>query len=605
MTTRRTLLFLLVAFVLTVGACQVLNLRWGEETQASRARELLTDDPRPEQPRPLVEGLVDSRTLAAQQEDGTTVEFEVNASPAVVALDVRDIRSDEDAALLDRHAHFASAARAIEAAGFEVLPSVNVLDAKAKQIDDGLMAALEVHLVFGAGGIHGPDGAGGQVVEFVRALRDAAGVDAHAWLTASLVLAGVEDGDAASQTHVDRFRADIERSKPIGFHEWSPQLEAAFRCLRFLQEPLSKAEPLHDALERALAGDADLSAQHERLLDIQRLASNHAALPAIGVGASTAALLPPRTSRELDLVGRLAAFGAPPGVNLMEQLVLAIQGGRIDLTPTQDGGWYEHRAFALEVFLLPERAYEHDKLVLSRRYKQRLIEAYQTRVTAVLETHSTYMVASAAHPPGDIEPRLRVEPCATYALRLAQSYAFIEGVLREYTPELLDRPGLCESGPRVHALADELVAAQRLFLGVHLVVCEDLGLAPTIAASERSLSDHTAARTAAAEWLATWTDDPDLAVDARLAFPVAFESVRGVRTWCNVGVRAIRLQARFVHAPHVRPAAAPGAAAEPWQPVGARQTRSAEWILLAEEFEELTFDAPPTRTEFRRFLDRR
>jgi hypothetical protein len=594
---RRLFVWGLVLALLGFVSLNFFGLKLGEEVERPSVRELLTDDPRPEQPRPLVEGLVDSRTLEAPQPDGKAVVFEVNASSAVVALDVRDIHSDEEE-LCRLYPDFVSAARAAADVGESVLPSLNVLDAKAKQIDDGVMAALELHLVFGGG-------AGGDVVALLRGLRAAAGSDAAAWTTAALVLAGFEEATPEAQSLVDEFDADALRARPIGFHTWSPELERTYRTLRFVQEPLASDDPVRVALERALAADEALEALYGRVLEVQRLFTNHAGLPTLGSGAALAALLPPSAVREIELLRRLYPNGAPDGADTMADLVLAIRDGRLDLTPSTGGGWYEQRMHALEVFLLPERADEHEALMLSRRYKQRLVEAYQARVTNVLETHAGMVMLMASLPPRGMAPRLRVEPCATYARRIAASFTFVQRVLAEHAPAVLAAPGRSASGARLTTLADELAAAQRLFLGIHLVVCDDLGLAPRIAASELDPAEHASARAEAAAWLADWTSDPDLAVDTRIAFPSGPTRNGRVRTWCTTGVRAVRLSARYVHPPHVREAAASGATPQPWQPAEVWNTQSTEWIVLAEQFEELSFDEPPTRDEFRRFLESR
>jgi hypothetical protein len=600
--TRRTVLLAVLLLVFVASFFVDVD----ERVEGASPRALLADDPLPPEPRPRVEGLVDSRTVPTPQPDGTTVEFEVDNSSAVVRLDVHDIRSDESE-LLRLYPDFASAARAVEEAGARVLPSLNVLDAKAKQVEDGLMAALERHLVLGSG----TDSAGGEVVALLRDLRaalasDAAGRDAAAdWLTAALALAGSEGATAGARRLVDAFEADPLRARPIGFHTWSGELERTFRTLRFLQQPLASGDPVRVALEAALAADDALRARYERVLTTLRLATNRASLPALGAVGDSAALLPASVSRELELLTRLYPTGVPEGADTLAELVLAIQSGRLDLAPREGSGWLEQRMFAFEVFLLPERADEHEALVLTRRYKQRLVEAYRSRVVNVLETHVAGIALMAARPPQGMEPRLRVEPCATYAARMATSFAFVEDVLARQAPELLDAPGLAADGVRVATLRDELAAARRLFEGVHLVVCEDLGLAPRLPAGALATQDHAAAREAAAAWLAAFASDPDLAVDARVVVPIGRTRGGRVRVWGTTGVSAVRLSARYVHTPHVRPRAAAGAEPESWQTVEPWHVQAGEWILLVERSEELSFDEPPTRDAYRRFLEQR
>jgi len=206
---------------------------------------------------------------------------------------------------------------------------------------------------------------------------------------------------------------------------------------------------------------------------------------------------------------------------------------------------------------------------------------------------------------GMVDTLRLLEPCATYAARMATSLAFVEEVLARVAPAVLDAPALAPGGVRSAPLRVELSALRRLFEGVHLVVCEDLGLAPRLGSGMIEPGDHDAAREAAADWLADFATDLDLAVDARVAFPIGRTVDGRVRTWCTSGVRAVRLAVRFDHTPHVRTRAAAGSAPEPWQPVARSNVQSATWILLVEQAEELTFDAPPTREELRRFLERR
>src|SRR5262245_3848722 len=72
--------------------------------------------------------------------------WRVNLSDAVIRLDVPIIRPDSEGHLLELHPSYAGATRAGKAKdpGAKVLPSVNLIDGKAKQFDDGLMAAVDL-----------------------------------------------------------------------------------------------------------------------------------------------------------------------------------------------------------------------------------------------------------------------------------------------------------------------------------------------------------------------------------------------------------------------------------------------------------------------------
>jgi hypothetical protein len=135
------------------------------------------------------------------------------------------------------------------------------------------------------------------------------------------------------------------------------------------------------------------------------------------------AFFPPSTSRELELFTKLFPLGLPEGANLMNELVRAIRSGKVDLTPRENSGWYDHQVYALETMLLPEVGEEHNKLLLTKPYKKRMLEAFAALITKRRETHvrdATAPSAMAVAPPPELEnviPRLRVEPCPSYFVR--------------------------------------------------------------------------------------------------------------------------------------------------------------------------------------------
>ena len=71
----------------------------------------------------------------------------------------------------------------------------------------------------------------------------------------------------------------------------------------------------------------------------------------------------------------------------MKELVQAIRSGKVDLTPRENSGWYDHQVYALETMLLPEVGEEHNKLLLTKPYKKRMLEAFAALITKRRETH--------------------------------------------------------------------------------------------------------------------------------------------------------------------------------------------------------------------------
>ena len=99
------------------------------------------------------------------------------------------------------------------------------------------------------------------------------------------------------------------------------------------------------------------------------------------------ALFPPSTSRETVLFERLFPDGLPPNADLMRELVRRIRSGEVDLKPGPDSGWYDCQVYALETLLLPGKGQERDKLLLTKAYKKRMLEAFQALITKRRETH--------------------------------------------------------------------------------------------------------------------------------------------------------------------------------------------------------------------------
>ncbi|HUG89319.1 MAG TPA: hypothetical protein VML55_00700 [Planctomycetaceae bacterium] len=550
--------------------------------------------------------------------------WELNLSRTVFHLDTPVLKPDRDAALLELRATYRDAA-----SRQQILPSVNLIDGKAKQFDDGLYAALDV--AYYAGHIDTLN----SHVHVIRRIAEALGPDSPAapFLAAGLELAGVTVPVADAQAKA-RFRSEFEsaplRSKPLGFYNWSPRLAECYRFLKFFQQPFWIEGDEFPEIPRALAAvvhrDPELRADYEAAVRFySRLTNPPVALtlldltgdadPAALANAqhearrhAAVAVFPASTSREQRLFDRLFPLGFPEGADLMQELIRAVQSGGVDLAPGPGSGWYDYQTYALETFLLPDRGDESQKLLLTARYKQRMLDAFAALITKRRETHIRQLAmagaASEAPPPlSELAPRLRLEPNATYYLRTARAYVFLQLFLEEAVGRdaLAQISGLREGGQRETDLASELDAQRELFYGFHLLSLEDIGLAPSLAEGE--LPDAGAARQRALEWLANFAADPDLAVDTRVVVPVAVNLQRGTtQLWGTAGVRLARLDVAFERQflPSVRAAGSD----DEWQPFDGR-VQSTTYLIPVDEY--ISVEVPrldcPTREEFRRLCD--
>lgn len=536
-------------------------------------------------------------------------EFLLNMSAAVLALDVPLVRPDQNPELLTLHASYAAAAKSVPGWA-KLLPSVQMLDGKAKQFDDGLYAAIELAYY------QGLESKLTGHVDVVRRLLAKVGLESSAapFLAAALAIAGEnppEVADAATRDQlVERFLANELRSKPIGFYTWNDTLKKCFRFLRFLATEFGADElEIPAAIAAALAADEQLRADYDRVagvyagltnpyvvLSMRDLVGIEPLTPAAfaqkcaekQIARATVTLYPPSTSRETELFNRLFGNGPPPDANLMKELVTAIRGGKVDLHPRPNSGWYDRQVYALESLLLPENAAESQKLLLSKAYKRRMFDAFAALMTKRRETHARQLdmpkseEAPARREP--IEPRLRVEPCATYYLRTAQSYAFLERFLAATldAETLASLHGQTKDGPRAPNLAVELASIRDLFYGLYAISAEDIGMRPDLAADEPV--DRAKCLATATAWLADLANDPDLAADTRVSIPIFDDTVNNkTRLWATLGVRLSRLDCRFAAPPSVKPKSGN----EDWQEVDSDALQESHYFVLVDEFAEV------------------
>jgi hypothetical protein len=588
---------------------------------AAQGDVLVDDRLEDKKPVPFDPQLVERRPL------GKNGEWLVNSSSAVVRLDVLLLHPDSDQDLLALHG---SCAEALGGRPKEMLlPSVNLLDGKAKQFDDGLYAALDQAYYEGV-----KDKVIGHV-DVVRRLYDKVGPNSVAspFLAAGLELAGVkvEGADAKKKEELlAGFRALETESKPIGFYTWSDTLSKCFQFLRFFQHRFRGAD-LHVpvALAQALAQDKALLADYQRGLALfTRLTNPHQCLAVadlVGVkhldanklvqlcaekkvNDQAVALYPPSSSRETELFDKLFPNMLPANVDLMKELIRRLRSGEVDLKPNEASGWYEYQVYALETLLLPEKGMEKDKLLLTKSYKERMLEAFKALITKRRETHVRQLGAAkkdvAAPPPpvDSVKPRLRIEPAPSYYLRTARAYAFLANFLEATAgKELLQSlHGLKKDGERSPALLPELHDMRDRFYGFYLVSADDIGLKPALAKDEGV--DQEKCYKLATDWLATAFDDPDLAVDTRVLVPIFVDVPRQkTRVWVTLGVRLTKLEARYARPPQLKPANG----SLDWKEVEPGKLEGANYLIAVDEFAEVELNGLKvlSREELRKICD--
>ncbi len=599
-------------------AGRYVTTEWTEYGEPPARDDLKLVDDRLEDKNPAFdEDLVDSRPLG---------DWEVNQSAAVIELDCPTIKPDVEAAMLVLRPSYAQVVKAAAEHGLELLPSTNLIDGAAKQFDDGLYAALDLACYQGKLGVApaAPD--------FVKAVFDKlpAASAARPFLAAALELAGRNvplkpNQEARKARLLAEFRRDEARSKPISFYNWTPELQQVWRFYRFLQREFQKDLRIPRAVAAVLKDNPGLRKDYRAVNGFYgRLTNPVICLPVDaligwdgtlrelakkrGARRATVAVFPPSTSRETELFDRLFPLGVPPHVNLMVELIRRIRSGEVKLEPGEKDGWYQYQVFALETMLLPSKGEERKKLLLTARYKKRLVEAFKALITKRRETHARSLgppKSAMAKPLGEkaVRPRLRLEPSATFYLHTARGYAFLQNFLLTTVGKgrLAALHGLRKGGRREPDVAEELDAIRTRFYGFYLVACEDIGMRPRLLKDEPV--DRPAAKKAALDWLEKINSDPDLALDTRVSLPIFLGVVRGkTRCWGTLGVRLAHLNASYVRPPKVRPKGKGGE----WQEAEYYQLGNSRYVIPVDEFAE--FELPGssalTRAELRAICDR-
>jgi hypothetical protein len=427
---------------------------------------------------------------------------------------------------------------------------------KAKQVDDGLYAAVELAAQNGLGAKRGKR----FLIERMLERLDGTG-PAHAILEASAVVSGARSSERATPEAgalADAFLSNPLRSKPLGFYTWSDELSQIFRQDRMLQSDLDSAPDL-PKLIAALSEDDEARAVYERTLSLFSRLTNpfsksdlrpliSSAKSSLPSGVDSLSFLPPSRSHETELIKKL--YGdtpIPDGFDLASELIANIRSGGIDLAPADDAGFYAIQTWALETLAAPRRAPEAAHLVLEATYETHLEELFRAILTSTRETHVKQLelpLAGCAMPrivDVIIRPKLTVEPLPTFYGRRAESYRFVRALLDETFGEhgWSKLKGLRPGGFAKLSLRDELAQIIDLFEGARIKSMQELGM-------------PTAGSTAVFDGWAKSLDDPDLAADVRLMVPVYYDEGRKqTKVWMLVGWAQRWMRIEFEKDPRV------------------------------------------------------
>ncbi len=506
------------------------------------------------------------------------------------------------------HPSFAAAVRAMPKDSDEkVLPSLQMMQFKAKSFENRFLAALDSHRFLHSSALNG--GLYAFATQLLNTLRDTQpGSEerdrALAFLATGLDLGQKDIPELPEKAEQFRtlqqkdFLRGGELAKPIGFYQDTEELKALFQASRFYQKNMTI--PVALQLNTLFKTHPELYAHYERLLTLERILNNAPATfsvadlqPYLHLAADpaalatalctspkgqellsrhpndmedkpTIALFPGSTSRENELFIELYSGSSHlPWENVMNRFIKAVQSGERSLAPNADSGWFDYKSYSLEPLLLPERAQEKSKLCMNREYKKHLLESFKTALTQQHETHIRAIPPVftmgcpeiyKAHEEFILRPTLSVEPNATYLLRTARAFRFLRNALCTVLPEEeLRQVSMKNAAGKDESLLEALENINQLFYGLYLQVCADIGMQSTLEDGEIATESIESTRQIAKQWLNEILDDPVFEQDTRYATPVlAAPNQKKARYWATLGVKIITLSVSFIDPPAVR-----------------------------------------------------
>lgn len=506
--------------------------------------------------------------------------------------------------------------------------SASALGQKAKLFDDGLLAAVELATQEGAGRQPGKAALLSALGRALAVVEPGTADGGQALILGAARLGEVPLPalppriESLTERSIQAFLADDRQSsRPLGFYTWSQRLTNIFRQDRMLQRPLESRADI-DLVARALRADPSARAAYESLLALSSRLTNPLSWPDLrGVLSSLdrgeeaapdgdISFFPPSRSHEADVGARLCPPGRaiPADFVLIDAMIRLIRAGELDLTPKPDSGWYDYQTWALEPLVAPERTREAPFLVLAEEYRALLLELFKGLLALTAETHvkerrifTGEFQALAPTRRIVIKPALAAEPLPTFYLRRALGYRYVRGVLEEAfgADELTRMHRLGPDGAVEARLSDELTGIEALFLGAHVVVSRQLGLAHDPSGGDEPTAE--AAARAFLAWRQQMAHDPDLSADLRAMVPVFYDDGRKkMKVWVFLGWDSREIEVSFNRPPAVTVLEQPGGAA-PGELIYVWGTLSTAFAYPVTG--ELYVDRLLDRDEFRRVCD--
>jgi hypothetical protein len=495
----------------------------------------------------------------------------------------------------------------------DLLPSLELARWKGLAFEEGALAAVEAKLEESGGDLGSGKGGflGGLAIKLGRAYQAedrpaprVAFADAQAFIATAIALSradgkvpaelGLSD-EVASKANQDKDRflkEELAARLPAGRYGWSEGLKRIYLSELWLAKPFERADEAQfkaavaltwavgddpviakeygflSGLFGALVGSPPGSvsvAEYKTLLrgrDPLIVLKEVGTLRTLQVEAKERGdafvFLPAPRFRDAELLRRFAATESVGGGTWAEAYEAAVRSGKVGGKAAAGAPWLDFAAYAWAALLTPESAPEAAKLTWDDGYKKRLAESYATGFD---QTRGR----AAPTPPGggtaeavavEVEPEFRLEPLPEYYLRAARAYGRLGDVLESSlgASTLETMRGSREGGAaEAESLAAEAAGLDRLFYGLYLLSCADVGITPALRYGE--VPNTAEAAKEAYTWLETWRSDKDMARDLREAWLLGpgdpSAPAKGNVYRCVLGVRIIDVEVKYDRKPSI------------------------------------------------------
>lgn len=445
---------------------------------------------------------------------------------------------------------------------------------KAKSFNDGVLAVVEVALDSGTARFPGKSRFLSDLLrDLIDAPADPRSARAAVVIEAARMIAGSEGDALALPPDLAREAGRAARrflsNPPWGPPGEPPSGDVDLLTLRrreaFLRQSLD--DDAWRGLADAIAASEDMLSRYTRILEAAEwlrgpFQDEDLRWRIRGVPRSAwrppggRVALFPASEPDIEALARLLAGSRGPGAGPAagDGLLVAVREG--ELFRELDAGlpWAIQQAGAYAVLAAPDRAPERVRLRFGSDYLAELGGLFRTLMGESAEPHSPAPRAPAAEQPthrgmvAEMAPNLSVEPVPEYYRRQALVYRRLRGALSEILgePALATMARLASDRALEMPLLHELILMERLFHGAYLTSCTELGLSPDLDGEVGTMRGPVADMQFFKLWQSCALEDPDLATDVRVVFPVAAVGESGrltVRAIMGIGVR--RLEARF------------------------------------------------------------